>query len=444
MQSIILNIRLLELDFVLGESMMSIIREKIDEILVFARKNANSIRYNTVIDILREKNDTLSEIEMDSVWSEMESNGIRVIKEDDEDYSANETEPEIFIPADVNIGQRPANVYNLIERLMNEEIDLSPGFQRHGNLWSLENQSRLIESLMLKIPIPAFYFNAAEEDKWVVIDGLQRLTAFQNYLVGVKDIKGEYRKEKFVGLQYLSEFDGFTFDELPRQYVRRIKEAPIVAYTVEKGTPDAVVYNIFQRINTGGLELNPQEIRQALYMGVATDLIQELAKCEEFILATENAIPTERMADREYVTRFIAFTEIDYNKEYKGNIDNYLIKALKVVNSYDEMQCEVIANNFKRIMKYCHKIFGRYAFRKVAENGRRGPINKALFELWGVCFSELSDADLDILVKNKELFFEGYKKLMLQNDFITALKAGDQYSTVKRIEIARNLIKEYL
>ena len=98
---------------------------------------------------------------------------------------------------------------------------------------------------MLKIPIPAFYFNAADDDRWVVIDGRQRLTAFQNFLVGEG---GE--KKAFEGLQYLRDFNGFTFDDLPRQYARRIKETPIIAFTVEKGTPDAVVFNIFQRINT--------------------------------------------------------------------------------------------------------------------------------------------------------------------------------------------------
>lgn len=424
--------------------MKKIIEDKVNEIMTFARKNSNHIRYNTVIDILREKNDELTENEIDEVWERLEKQKILVEKESDEEYSANGIEPEVFIPADVNIGQRPTNVYNLIERLENKEIDLTPGFQRHGNLWSLENQSRLIESLMLKIPIPAFYFDAAVEDKWVVIDGLQRLTAFENFLVGIPDENGKLKKEKFVGLQYLSEFDDHTFDELPRQYIRRIKEAAIVVYTVEKGTPDAVVYNIFQRINTGGIQLNSQEIRQALYMGAATDLIQRLAESDEFKKATQYAIPSERMIDREYVTRFIAFTEIDYRKEYKGNIDNYLIKALKVVNTYNEEQISELEHNFKRVMKYCHIIFGKYAFRKFNDNWRRGPINKALFELWGVCFSELPNNQLDTLVENRALFLCSCQAMMKKNEFITALKAGDRYSTTRRIDMAKNLIKEYI
>ena len=131
-----------------------------------------------------------------------------------------------------------------------------------------------------------------------------------------------------------------------------------MAYTVEKGTPDVVVYNIFQRINTGGLQLNPQEIRQALYTGKATRLIQQLVENKEFQTATQYAIESERMTDREYVTRFIAFTELDYRLEYKGNIDEFLIKALKKVNTYTEKELQRVALGFERVMRYSKDIFG--------------------------------------------------------------------------------------
>lgn len=424
--------------------MEQILEEKLDEIISWAEKNANTIQYNTVIDILKEKDKSIEKKEIRIIFSLLEEKNIHINRALDEDYPADGIDFESFIPADVNIGQRPSNVYNLMERLLNYEIDLEPPFQRNSNLWSLQNQSRLIESLMLKIPLPAFYFNAIDEAKWIVIDGLQRLTAFQNYLVGIKREDGVYVKEKFVGLQYLTEFNGITFDELPRQYVRRIKEAPIVAYTVEKGTPDIIVYNIFQRINTGGLCLNAQEIRQAMYHGTATELIQKLAQSEAFLEATQYAISKERMIDREYVTRFIAFTELDYEKEYKGNIDSFLIKGLKKVNQYSKIELERIEFNFKRVMFYCERIFGRFAFRKFNENGRRGPINKALFELWSICFAELSDESLDKILNHRDKFLENCLQMMQRKDFITALKAGDQYSTIRRIDIAKNMLKEFI
>jgi len=418
--------------------------DKINEIVDFAQKHDRFISRNTVIDILKNKEDAVDDAQINEAINQVIMRGITVGPEHDEGYPDKEAANDSFIPAEVNIGQKPLNVYNLMERLENNEIDLNPGFQRQGNIWTLEAQSRLIESLMLKIPIPAFYFDAADDDQWVVIDGLQRLCAFQNYLIGKISDDGTMKKEKFRGLEYLKDFNNITFDDLPRQYIRRIKETSIIAFTVEKGTPDQVVYNIFQRINTGGMVLNDQEIRQALYQGKATKLIQNLAESDEFKLATQNAISADRMIDREYVTRFIAFTELNYQNEYTGNIDHFLIKALRLVNTYNEKKLYSIEYRFKRIMKYCTDIFGIYAFRRYTESRRRGPINKALFELWSVCFSELTDCNLNEIVKRRDEFIEDFGFLLQENEFVSALKAGDRYSTARRIEMARKRVKEFL
>lgn len=418
------------------------IEERVQEIVNIATRNDFSIKYNTVVDLLSENGEEV----VDSVIKKLEKEySIKVEQSEDEDYDTKQASSETFVPADVNISQKPMNVYNLMERIDNDEIDLEPVFQRQQNLWPLDQQSRLIESLMLKIPIPTFYFNAADDEKWIVIDGLQRLSAFKNYLVGIKGEEGNYVKERLQGLQYLTEFEGFTFDELPRQYMRRIKEAPIVAYTVEKGTPDGVVYNIFQRINTGGLMLTPQEIRQALYGGVATDLIKELADTKEFLEATQHSISNKRMVDREYVNRFLAFTELDYRSEYEGNVDAFLIKALKKVNTYkDGKKVEIIKNNFRRTMDYCNRIFGRYAFRKYNKEMRRGPINKALFESWSLVLSKLDNEKLDRLVAEKEELLENFGKLLQKTSFSQDLRAGDTNSVCRRIDAINKLVKELL
>jgi hypothetical protein len=94
------------------------------------------------------------------------------------------------------------------------------------------------------------------------------------------------------------------------------------------------------------------------------------------------------MADREYVNRFIAFTELDYTVDYKGNIDDYLRKALKKVNTYDEDELRRVEKTFYRVMGYSWKIFGENAFRKYSGK-RRGPVNKALFESWSLILAEM-------------------------------------------------------
>lgn len=421
------------------------ISSRIKEIEDFARENNNEISFFVVQDIIKNKMAGVDEDLLNRAIDRLREEGIRILPLDmDEGYKTELDEPDKFIPSDVNITQIPTNVSNIMERLENEEYDLMPAFQRHGGLWSIEKQSRLIESLMLKIPLPAFYFDASREDKWVVIDGLQRLTAFQNYLVGEDMEDGSREKYKFQGMQYLRDFNGKTFDELPRQYIRRIKESSIVAYTVTKGTPEEVVFNIFQRINTGGVQLNDQEIRQALYSGIGTDLIKEMAEMEVFKEATQFAVKPDRMLDREYALRFLSFTELDYEKEYKGNIDNFLIKGLKEANVFDANDCGRVIRRFVRVMKACKSIFGKYAFRKYNKDFRRGPINKAIFEIWAICFGELNVIQLKRIEKNKDEFLRQFGELLENSDFAVALKAGDRYSFMKRIEMSRELIEEFL
>ena len=409
------------------------------------RYSSTEFSFFVIRDILKNKKAEENEELLNKTLEHLRRMGIKILPLDvDEGYSAEMEEPDKFIPSDVNITQVPTNISNIMERLENQEIDLSPAFQRNSDLWSDEKQSRLIESLMLKIPLPAFYFDASREDNWIVIDGLQRLTAFQNYLVGVTCEDGTLQKRSFTGMQYLTDFNGKTFDELPRQYFRRIKESTIVAYTVTKGTPDEIVFNIFQRINTGGVQLNDQEIRQALYSGRGTELLKKLSEKTEFKEAVQYAVKSERMLDREYVLRFISFTELDYKKEYKGNIDSFLIKGLKKANSFTCEEEERVTRNFLRVMNACKYIFGKYAFRKYNKNFRRGPINKAIFEIWAICFSELNDFQLEKIKNRREEFLNEFGELLQESDFTTLLKAGDPYSYSKRIEKVKALLKEFV
>lgn len=420
------------------------IKDKIEQLEVYADKNDDIIWYDRVVDILYDKDDSVTDEVIEAVVWELEKKGISVERKQDEDYVNDSNNATRFIPADVNISQRPLNVYNLMERLENHEINMTPEFQRHG-VWTREQQSRLIESLILKIPIPTFYFNAVDEGEWVVIDGLQRMTAFNNFLVGKKNEEGEWIKEKFCGLEYMEDFNGKTFDDLPRQYIRRIKETPIVAYIVEKGTPDGIVYNIFERINTGGVKLEKQEIRHAMYSGKATELIRRLAESEAFVQATQHAISPERMEDREYANRFIAFTELDYVKEYEGNVDDFLRKALKKVNQYDDWDIARIEQNFYRVMQVCRDIFGKYAFRKYNnDTRRRGPVNKALFESWGVVLSKLPQDKINVLVQNKKELMLKLGNRLQDNEFALALKGGSPSALKRRIEIVREIVEEVL
>lgn len=424
---------------------------QLQEIKEWARENGNQISYLALQDLIKYEKQPITDDEamVNRIIHELIEDGITVEPLDDgETYQAQSADQDGFVPALVEITPLTQNVSNLIERLFNKEIDLNPAFQRRKDLWDKEKQSRLIESLMLRIPIPSFYFDMVREGEWKVIDGLQRLTAFQNYLVGeeqpTKDGERALVKRKFEGLQYLKDFNGKTFDELPRQYIRRIKEAQVIVFGVQKGTPETVVYNIFQRINTGGLKLESQEIRNAMYHGGASELAQRLAEGTEFLEATLYAVKPDRMADQEYVIRFMAFTELDYQTEYKDDIDNFLILTMKKINEYEDRELERIEQNFLKVMRYSHKIFEWNAFRKIGDGGRRGPINKALFELFSVCFSELSEKQLDKIVTKREDFMKEYEKLFQEKEFVSALKSGKRTDFVRRINRGRELVRKFL
>lgn len=410
-------------------------KDRLEQIYKIAEMKQHCINFQVFADMLKDKNNEIQIDDMERLMEEVTRQGITIImSEDDEAYEAESiTEAQKFIPAEVNISSRSITVDALVERLAYKEINLSPDFQRRSGLWTRKQQSQLIESLMLKIPLPTFYFDASNEAEWKVIDGLQRLTAFKNFMVD--------KALKLEGLEYLKDFEGYSFEELPRQYCRRIRETQITIYTVEKGTPDDVVFNIFKRINTGGLVLSPQEIRHALYQGKVTTLIDKMVEDTTFKKMT-SSLKEERMNDREYATRFIAFTDLNYQTDYKGNIDSFLTKALKKVNSYeDSLECDRIYANFIRIMSYCYAIFGKYAFRRVSAEYRRGPINKAIFELWSICFNHMSDSQLDMLVEHKEDVLQQFINLLLDREYASAIKAGDKYSLEHRVNRTKKMLE---
>ena len=216
-----------------------------------------------------------------------------------------------FNPNDISIDKKTVLVETCIKRLIQKSIVLNPDYQRH-EVWDDVRKSRLIESLMLKIPIPMFYVSADEKSVYTVVDGLQRLSSLRDFILGQNFLKkkDEYLRGKGMklqGLEFWTQYDGKTFSELPTYLQNRITETELTFTIINPGTPEEVKRNIFKRINTGGLYLTPQEIRNALYNGSATELLNALAKNESFLEATTNSVKSERMDDFELILRCIAF-----------------------------------------------------------------------------------------------------------------------------------------
>lgn len=344
-----------------------------------------------------------------------------------------------FDPEKIKVRTTPLLVESLVARIEHDEIDLAPDFQR-SLVWDGKRKCRLIESLLLRIPIPVFYVAADEKENWAVVDGIQRISTIYEYLTD---------RFPLGQLEYLDQLDGQTYSTLPRPMQRRINETQFVVNVIEPGTPEDVMFNIFRRINTGGMALNGQEIRHALHIGPVRAYLKKLAGTQDFLEATRRSIRRDRMADRECVLRFLAF-RLDTWEEYNtSDLDGYLGRAMTKINNMSEDARERIARDFEKAMRAASRIFGDDAFRKRydMEDPRRRPISKALFETWSVQLARCSTREIEGLVAKREEIRKRFISLMNEDgDFDRAISygTGTPRRVRKRFGAVADLIAEVL
>lgn len=373
----------------------------------------------------------------------LESNSDNDIVEDpDSGLEVEREDPEIekpFNPEKIRVRTTNITVELLVSRIRHNEIDLEPDFQR-SFVWKAERQSRLIESLLLRIPIPVFYVAADENENWLVVDGVQRMFTIFNYVTDRFPLNR---------LEYLEKFDQKKYSELPRPMQRRIGESELVVNVIDPETPEDVMFNIFHRINTGGITLNGQEIRNALHPGPVREYLKSLAQIEAFRKATDFSIKETRMADRECVLRFIAFY-VDRWEDYADNdLNGYLSRAMRKINDMDPKFRHMLAKDFEKAMIAAYRIFGSEAFRKRYNQNEphRRPVSKALLDAWSVELARRSPEQLEKLVAKREEVIDRFITLMAgDSDFDRAIS----YSTDtplrlrKRFQAIAHLVGEVL
>lgn len=349
-----------------------------------------------------------------------------------------------FDPTQINISAKQLSLDVLIKRIRHKEILLSPDFQRN-EVWNLRTRSRLIESLLIRIPLPAFYMDATDEEEWLVVDGLQRLSTLRDFVIEQDDAK----RLRLQGLEFLTDLENYDYDRLPRNYQRRIDETQVTVYLIETGTPVKVKFNVFKRINTGGMPLSPQEIRHALNQGDATRLLKDLAESPEFIAATGGGISPKRMSDRECVLRSLAFMMASYKEYTRRDFDEFLTSAMQQLNEMTPSDCATLKRRFIRAMIDAHELFGENAFRKLESPGKRAarfPINKALFEVWTCHLAALPDDAMAVIKERNDRLNRGFTALQRDTNFVAAISQGTaKPEKVKyRFRAIENLIRKTL
>lgn len=366
--------------------------------------------------------------------------------EDGDDVEVEDTDPGArsespFDPNKIRVRFWPTTLDLILRRIQEQEIDLAPDFQRVAGIWRERSQSRLIESMLLKLPLPAFYMKELAEEKLAVIDGIQRLTACRRFVLGPDFLKLQ-------DLEYLTDLNGKTFAELPRVLQRRLQESALTVYVVEPGTPDAAALNLFKRINVGGSPLTPQEIRHAMSPGPVRDWLRDLAKSRAFRQATDRSVSHKRMVDRELVARFAAFCLTHPDAYAKPDLDAFVSSAMDRLNKPDAAGLrEALALRLTRSLDAACGLFGNDAFRKRYQKGAgRSPINKALFEAWTVGLDACTDEQLERLASRRMPLLDGFIALMHDPEFDRAISqgTGDIRKVKLRFERIRALITAVL
>jgi hypothetical protein len=363
----------------------------------------------------------------------------------------------IYPDAIVNIVPESASVFQLKRKLDKTPplIKLDPDFQRYA-VWSPKQKSELIESILMGIPLPLIYVKEDDKGVYVIVDGRQRLTTLFQFISHefplqnlniLTDLNGSYFSE--------TTKNGTKFEKYLTQVQQsKIEDCPLTLHVIKPPTQDRVTFDLFDRVNRGGTRLNNQEMRNAIYQGPATTLLNMLVAFESFKKATEHAIKPDRMKDKYLVLRLIGFYLWRKKQllsvkekgfplvEYRSDLEDFLGKTMLFLNDQaSNTFCAQFPALFDQTMKQCGTILGTGCFRLPKDgDGPRRPISMALFETVSYMMIEL----LDLLHEKRERVKTEFIKLLSDTNFIrsTTYTVDSNISVYKRFEIIEKLIQE--
>ena len=328
-------------------------------------------------------------------------------------YEINDSDNEIKIP---NIRRQTPSLALLYDRLHYNEIEIQPEYQRQDRIWPTDRKSKLIESILMGLPLPIFYFGERSNDNWVIIDGLQRLTTIQDFMRNDFPLKLEEGST-------VSELDGKFFSDFDRKYTRAIREFEITAYVIDiddrdTNNSDRFIIELFHRINTYGVKLSEQEIRSAINFGPCVYYLKKLANSNEFLESTFNTINPKRQKDVEMVLSALSFIIFGYKDFNYPTFNLFLSSTMKWINSQNFIKVKLngrdeynpnsdiledLTKRFNLGLSLSLEIFGQNTFKKNENSLKKDPISKPLFEVLVCIFSNVTEEQKQriLLHKNK-------------------------------------------
>jgi hypothetical protein len=322
---------------------------------------------------------------------------------------------------DIEVGQRKiiwqAKDFSIREFLTMKndgELALQPLYQRNFVATDLI-ASKLVESILLDVPIPVVYLAEEQDGSYSVIDGQQRLTSFLSFLEGKFP---DTRPFKLSGLKVLPEINRKLFTELDNELQKKIRSTTIHSIIIKKESNPDIKFEIFERLNTGSTKLNEDEIRNTVYRGSYIELLSELSENAVFHGLVKKDNFKKRMIYRGMILRFFALSEKSYIN-YKSSMKQFSNKELRDNRDLSPNKVKEYKARFEHCLDLVKVVFGDMAFRRYipgndGESGKWGEtqINMALYDIQMVGFVNYSKND--VLAK-ADLIREGLLDLMTTN-----------------------------
>ncbi len=332
---------------------------------------------------------------------------------------------------DLLIRHETRTIHDVIRRIDQKFYVMEPDFQRDF-IWGEGQQSKLIESVIMRIPLPVFYMAEDDEGRMVVVDGLQRLSTFRRF---VKD-------DLCLDLPDRNELNGKRFSDLPSRLQNRVEDCNLILYLIDSKVPERARLDIFDRVNSGE-PLTRQQMRNSLFNGSATRFLKEEARTTVFLEATGGSLNEKKMRDREFVNRFCAFQILDLD-EYRGDMDEFLANCLRRMNRMTDCERSSLSDGFRRSLVNNISLFGRHAFRKHRPGQEKRSVLNA--SLWDVMSTGLSRYSRDRVMACAEPLREAVYRLLDDDEFNTAITYGpnDARKVRQRFRMTRKRFEEVL
>jgi rubredoxin len=312
--------------------------------------------------------------------------------EDDEPDTEEDAEESTKAKGDAEPGLKPRRIYtnesdpsvSTLKELKDEgDLDPQPPYQRY-EVWTPLKKSRLIESVLMGLPLPRFYFAENPDETQEVIDGQQRLVALFRFM------DNEYALS---GLKTLTDFNKKKWADLDKKVRNRIKNFSLSTVLIQKESDPELRYDLFERLNTGATALNEQELRNAVYRGPYNDLMYRLADLADWRAIHNLTDRHKRMADAEWVLRFMAFRDQTYLNFPDKSMTGFLTKQME--DNWPEPKADLAKaqDDFKKAAALCRTVFGDKAFRRFRPGDATDPggewepkrvLALADVQLWGM------------------------------------------------------------